>query len=288
MSTRNRLNFQAWLLLLGALALAMACVSCASGPKPPEPGTAAFFWGSAQESYRAGDLTRTDEQLQKILGTDNEFVPRARVWDMVISAGLAQGYAEMADVFETGARLNRANPTPFRKQVTTERSAASSAALQFADEVHGFLAKDKDPNVVLPFVYPAGSLAQPPTLDKIGKGMLVQDSERDLLQTAMLQRGVGQAVCKVMDSSDDAAKAADKLKSGQGQVTRDAFLWATAQMLEQASQLYTPNKLDMPNRFILLSDQALESLKSIPETKDSKALAAKIQKALDKLKKPGV
>jgi hypothetical protein len=195
---------------------------------------------------------------------------------------------EMADDFEAGARLNRANPTPFRKQVTTERSAASSAALQFADEVHGFMAKDQDANVVLPFALPPGSLAQPAALKKIGSGMLVQDSERDLLQTAMLQRGVMQAVCKVLDSADDAAKAAEKLKSGEAQVTRDGFLWQTAQMLEQESQLYTPNKLDMPNRFILLSDQALESLKAIPETKDSKALAGKIQKALDKLKKPGV
>jgi hypothetical protein len=285
--TRNGLKLQAGLLLFGALALAVASTSCASGPKPPEPGTPAFFWGSARESYRAGDMTRTDEQLLKIMATDNEFVKRARVWDIVISAGLAQGYSEMADVFEIGARMNRANPTPFRKQVTTERSYASSAAIQFAEGVHK-IALDKDPNVLLAFAFPAGSLTQPAALKKIASGMLVQDSERDLLQSAMLQRGVMQAVCKVLDSADDAAKAAEKLKSGEAQVTREAFLWAAAQMLEQESQLYTPNKLDMPNRFILLSDQALESLKSVPETKDSKALAGKIQKALDKLKKPGV
>jgi len=286
--TRNRRQLQAGLLLLGALALVLATASCASGPRPPEPGTPAFFWGSAQESYRAGDLTRTDEQLQKVLSGDNEFTVRARAWDIVISAGLAQGYAETADAFEAGARMNRANPTPFRKMVTTERSYASTAALQVAEEVHQFLAKDKDANVTLAFGYPAGSMAQPGGLKKIASGMLVQDSERDLLLTAMLQRGVAQAVCQALDSPDDSAQAADKLKTGQAQVPRTTFLWAAAKMLEQESQIYTPNKLDLPNRFLLISQQALEALKAIPETKESKALEGKIQKAVDKLKKPGV
>jgi vacuolar-type H+-ATPase subunit E/Vma4 len=37
-----------------------------------------------------------------------------------------------------------------------------------------------------------------------------------------------------------------------------------------------------------MAEQALEALKEIPETKDSKALAEKVHKALDKLKKSGV
>ena len=285
--SRNRRKLRACLPLFGALALGVATTSCAGGPKPPEPGTPAFFWGSAQESYRSGDMGRTDEQLQKLLASDNEFSVRARAWDILISAGLARGHSEMADVFETGARMNRANPTPFRKQVSTERSAASSAVLQFVDEVHQFLAKDKDADVKLAFAYPAGSLTQPAALKKIAGGMLVQDSERDLLQTAMVQRGVLQAICLALDSVDDSAKASEKMKTGEAQVTRDAFLWAAAQMLEQGSQLYTPNKLDLPNRFVLVSNQALEVLKAIPETKDSKALSEKVKKALAKLKQPG-
>ena len=286
--SRNRRKLQAGLPLFGALALVAATTSCAGGPKPPEPGTPAFFWGSAQESYRGGDMSRTDEQLQKVLASDNEFSARARAWDILISAGLAQGHSEMADVFEAGARMNRANPTPFRKQVSTERSAASNAILQFVDDVHQFLAKDKDANVKLAFAYPAGSLTQPAALKKIASGMLVQDSERDLLETAMVQRGVLQAICQALDSVDDSAKASEKLKTGEADVTRDAFLWAAAQMLERQSEIYTPKKLDLPNRFVLVSNQALEVLKAIPETKDSKALAEKIKKALAKLKQPAV
>lgn len=285
--TRRGGKLRAWWLPSVALALAIAGTSCSSGLQPPQPGTPAFFWGSAQESYRAGDFPGTDEQLQRVLAGDNDFTARARAWDILISAGLAQGHAEMADAFEAGARMNRANPTPFRKQMTNERSFASSAAIQFAGEVHKFIAQARNPNVTLQFGYPAGSLAQPAALGKIASGVMVQDSERDLLETAMLQRGVLQAVCKALDSEDDSAKTAGKLKTGEVLAPRDVFLWAAARMLEQASQLYGRDKMDLPNRFMVLSEAALEALKEIPETKDSKALAGKIQKALDKLKKAG-
>jgi hypothetical protein len=279
---------RAWLLPLGTLAMAMAATSCASGPVPPEPGTPAFFWGSAKESYRAGDYTRTDEQLQRILASDNEFAARARAFDIVIAAGIAQGYMDTADAFEAGARMNRANPTPFHKQITTLRSYASSAAIEFAEGVHKLIAKDKEPNLVLAFGYPAGSLVQPGSLSKVASGMLVQDSERDMLQSSMVQRGVLQTVCKVLDSADNPAKAVDILKTGEAQENRNAFLWAVANILDRQSELYSPRKLDQPNRFILMAEQSLEALKEIPETKDSKALSDKVQKALAKLKKNGV
>jgi hypothetical protein len=108
-----------------------------------------------------------------------------------------------------------------------------------------------------------------------------------LLQTAMLQRGVLQAVCKALDSDDDPAKAAGKLKTGEVLEPRGVFLWAVARMLERESQLYAPGKLDQRERFILLSERALEVLKEIPETKDSKALALKIRRALHRPKKKG-
>jgi hypothetical protein len=280
-------KWQWWLLTAVVLSLAIA-TSCASGPKPPEPGTPAFYWGAAKVSYKTGDFVKTGEQLQQILGSENEFTTRARTWDIVIAAGLAQGYSEMADAYEAGARMNRANPTPFRKQVIASRSYSSAASVELAESVHKFLDKNKDANVLLPFGLPAGTFAQPASLKKVSSGILIQDSERDALQSAMLQRGVLQVVCKAVDAADEPAKASEKLKVGETQVPRDVFLWMVARQLEAQSQLYGPNKLDTPNRFLMMSQEALESIKAIPETKESKTLAQKIQKAMDKLKKPGV
>src|ERR1035437_2214362 len=98
-------------IALGALGLVAAGTSCSSGPQPPQPGTPAFYWATAKETYRAGDFLKASENLQRILVSENEFTARARAWDTVISAGLTQGYIELADNWEAGARANRPNPT---------------------------------------------------------------------------------------------------------------------------------------------------------------------------------
>src|ERR1035438_6511457 len=131
------------------LGLVGAGTSCSSGPQPPQPGTPAFYWAAAKETCRAGDFVKTSENLQRILGGENEFSARARAWDAVISSGLAQGYMELADAWEAGARSNRLNPTPFRKQVSTLRSLASARSEEHTSEIHKVVETNKDPKILL-------------------------------------------------------------------------------------------------------------------------------------------
>jgi hypothetical protein len=65
-------------------------------------------------------------------------------------------------------------------------------------------------------------------------------------------------------------------------VARDAYLLAAAKALEQESDLFGSKKLDLPNKLKIVSQEALAALKAIPETKESKALADKLQKAMKK------
>ena len=53
-------------------------------------------------------------------------------------------------------------------------------------------------------------------------------------------------------------------------------------MLFEESAIFGPNKIDQPLRLKALCDGALEALGAIPETKDTKALADKIQATLKK------
>src|SRR5258708_18548260 len=90
MSFTNRRNLSArrWravAIALSIVGLLAAATSCSSGPQPPQPGTPPFYWAAANETYRAGDVLKTDENLQRILATENEFSARARAWDAVIS-----------------------------------------------------------------------------------------------------------------------------------------------------------------------------------------------------------
>ena len=88
----------------------------------------------------------------------------------------------------------------------------------------------------------------------------MQDSERDLLHAAMLQRGVLLSVCAAAGSPDDAAATQEKMKSGEFQVPRETFILASVKSLQEQSELFTGTKLDQPNRLEMMSDEALKAL----------------------------
>jgi hypothetical protein len=271
-------------MVLATLGLAAAGTSCSSGPQPPQPGTPPFYWAAAKETYRAGDYLKASENLQRIMASDNEFTARARAWDTVITGGVTQAYIELADTWEAGAKANRPNPTPFRRQVSTLRSLASASAIQYAEDVHKVLEADKDPTILLAFTSPAGAAAPPAGLKRVDGGMLVQDSERDLLLAAMVQRGVLLSACDAVGSSGDTAAAQEKLRTGEFRAPREVFLLAAAKSLEAQSEVFTSTKLDLPNRLKLMSQVALNALGAIPQSKETKALNDKIQARLKKAK----
>lgn len=271
-------------LLPCVLALGLLAPSCSTGPRPPEPGTPAFYWGAAKLTFKSGDLAKTNDDLSEILQSDNDFTARARVWQIALSAGMVQGADDLAAAYEAGARMNRANPAPFRKNVTQLRNLAGHSALDLAQQVHLLLAKDKGPQITLEFPFPPGSAVEPPNLRKISAGIILQEAEAESLQNAMLERGMVQAVCKLTGNPDDPAKSLDLFKTSPVEVKRETFLWGAARILYDESTVFGSNKLDQPLRLKALCDEALAALGAIPENKDTKALAAKIQAVVKKLR----
>lgn len=262
--------------------LGLVAAGCNSGPQPPQPGTPGFYWAAAKSTYAAGDFLKTSDNLSQ-LGGSADFGARAQPWAIVMSAGLAKGYMDLADNFELGARANRASPTPFRRQVDQLRRAASTAAMQQAEILHKFLGADKTDPIVLEFPYPTGSLSDPVQLQRVAKGMIVPDADIEDLQKAMLQRGVLVTVTRVVGAGDDPAKTQELFKSGEVKVPRATFLLAISRSLVDEADLYTPTKLDHPDRLNALCQEATEALQGLPDSKETKDVAAKI----GKLKKPG-
>jgi hypothetical protein len=111
----------------------------------------------------------------------------------------------------------------------------------------------------------------------------VPDADIEALQKAMVQRGVLLTVTRMVGAGDDSTKALEIFKAGEVKIPRATFLLGTAKSLFDESDLYTPMKLDQPDRMKLLLEQASAALQAVPESKESKELAAKIAK----LRKPG-
>jgi hypothetical protein len=265
---------------VGVFSSAALILASCSGSTAPQPGTPAFYWDAARTTYAASDYTKTIDNLDKIGSSQNEYAARAQPWLLVLTSGMAQGYEELADSFEAGARINRGNATAFHRQVSNCRSAANHLALQFAENFATFQKNNKDEYILLAFGYPAGSPTPVPLLTKISNGALPPPADIETAQRRAVERAVLLATCRAAGAADDPAKVQDLLKSGDGKVARAAFVTAMANVLYEQSQLYSHQKLDDPEKQKIFCSRALEALKTLPESKETKALNTKIEASL--------
>ncbi len=269
------------LALCAALSAFFLFMSCSTGPAAPEKGTPAFYWQAARETYAAGDYAKTLEHLDNLVATDNEFTARALPWSLVLTSGLAAGYMELADNYAIGARVNKSDPSGFRRVVSNSRGSANRLALQFADNF-GKFDKLKDSNITLAFAFPKGSGGQVTQLIKVTSGIILPAAEADTAQKRALERGVVLATCRAVGAPDDSARTAEIMKAGVTQVPRNTFMLAMTQSLFEESQLYAATKLDQPQKMQILCQRAQEAIKGLPESKETKDLSGKIEKAMKK------
>lgn len=272
-------------VFLAFLTLTLLLAGCASGPAPPAKGTPAFYWQAANETFTTGDYMKTSDHLEALAKGENEFTARAYPWRLVLSAGLAKGYLELADAFENGGRANKTNPTPFRRQMSDYRSMASRFSLQFAETLEAYEKTKPEGEIPLDFPMPRGSAAMVAALGKAGSGILVVSPELDTAQKQALERAVLLAVCKAAGAAGDTAKAREMFKTPPVKTKREVFFTALAENLLDLSKLFTPMKLDQPDRLEFFLKHATEALQGVPDSKDLKELKSKIQAEQKKVKK---
>jgi hypothetical protein len=268
------------LLALSIAGAAGSTFSCSTS-NAPQPGTPAYFWAAANETFAANDYVKTSEHLDKILASDNEYTARARTWSLILISGMARGNMDLADNFEYGVKAKKADPGGFRKYISNSRSTAGRLGLQFAEAFMRFQ-KGKDDPVVLAFHFPSGSAAPVPEFTRASVGQPLLPTEIESAQKHAIERAILLQTCAAAGAADDTAKALDLFKSGSAQVPRATFMTAMANVLYDQAQLFGPRKLDDPEKMKVFSNLASGALKDIPETKQTKELSAKLEAGMKK------
>jgi hypothetical protein len=250
---------------------------------PITPGTPAFYWAAAKETYATGDYQKTVEHLGNILSSPNDYVARAQPM-LVLTSGMAQGYIDLAEAFDAGARANHTQTASFHRQVNTYRGAANTLALQFADNFSKFQSKDEF--ITLAFAYPTGSPAAVVLLNKAAGGVWLPEAEIDTAQKRAIEHAVLLATCRAAGATNDPAKTQELLKTGEAKIPRATFVEAMAAALFDESQLYAYNKLDQPDKMKIFCSRAQEALKTAPASNESQDPDKKIQAALRRRRQP--
>ena len=213
------------------------------------------------------------------MASENEYTARARPLLLILTSGMARGYGELADRFESGARANKADPGSFRKNMNFYRAQASRFSLHFA-QAFGEFQKSKDETVALAFSYPTGSANPPLVLTKVANGISASGNDVETAQKQNIERAILLTTCASAGAPDDPAKTQEVLKQPDTKVPRAVFVTAMANALYDQSQLFSRQKLDDPEKMKILCARAQEALKGIPESKASKDLNGKIEKTL--------
>jgi hypothetical protein len=248
---------------------------CSSQNAPPAKGTPAFYWSAAQETFAAGDYVKTVDHLGKLAESDSEYKGRAMPWLLVMTAGMTRGYTDLAESYEAGARVRKADPAPFRRNMSNYRTMAARYSLQFAEAFAEFQKAPKD-TVELAFRYPSGSPGQPPQITKVSMGGYLQGPESQTAEKRSVERGILLEACRAVGAPNDAAKTQEIFKPGSVQVAKATFLNGMAEVLHEQAQLYGRRKLDQPDKLKIFCDRALEVVKQLPDSKDRKELEKKI------------
>jgi len=267
--------------VLALLSANLILFSCSSSDAP-QPGTPAFYWSAAKETFAAGDYQKTIEHLDHILSGQNEYVARAQPWMLILTSGMAHGYMDLADAFEAGGRANHTQTTAFHRLVNDYRGSASRLSLQFAETFGNF--QSKDDSVPLAFPFPTGSPTEVALLTRVSNGAMPPASEVESAQKRTIERAVLLATCRAAGAPGDPAKAQDLLKSGAAKVPRATFVQAMATALFEQAQLYGHNKMDDPDKMKIFCSRAQDALKLLPASKQTDDLNKKIQSALKKSK----
>ena len=86
-------------------------------------------------------------------------------------------------------------------------------------------------------------------------------------------------MARALGSPDDVAKAQEALKANQGKIAHNMYIIAMANALFDASQAYSARELNDSEKEKILMDRALEVLKPLPETFETKDLGVRIRLA---------
>ena len=262
----------------GILVFACFLISCSDSGAPKE-GTPAYYWAAAKETFAASDYVKTVEHLERLTANENEFTTRARSWLLIVTSGITRGYMDLADSFDAGARATKTNPTVFRRTTNTYRAEANRTALAFVQVFDQFV-KSKDDQIPVALPFPTGGASPVAQLSKAAAGTMLLPGELEPAAKHAIERGVLLSACAAAGAPEDPAKTQELLKPGTLQVSRAAFMTAMANTLFEESKLYGPRQIGNPERVKIFCTRALDALKTVPETKQTKELSSKITKSL--------
>ena len=279
-------------LVVFCLASAAWLGSCSSQSTAPKFGSPEWYWAAAREQFAAGDFAKTQEHLEKLLATSSPFKERAAVFHLVLLAGMAEGYRDLAEAYSDGEKASKDQGREFHRIVADMQRSSRQYTIGLAEDAGRFSKEmGSAPQFAMDFTFPNGTVTEVATLERVRKGIFPAEADRLSAQRQALAREMVLTTAAMAGAGKDPAKATEMFKTQPVQVPRATFLMALAQNLLEESAIFDRKKLNDPDKKKIMLQLAADCLKAAGEggdaatqkqAKDVRAKIEKEQKAVDK------
>src|SRR5713226_4698427 len=201
---RTRLAVVVPFLFLGVLVLLSSCSSGSTA----KMGTPEWYWNAANEVFTTGDLTKTQEHLEKVLLSDNPFKGRATIWHLIMSGGMALGYKDLAEAYDEGGAAAKSGAAEFRRRSGDALRYSKQYCIAEAQELEQLLKATGANEYSLEFAFPAASPSEDPALGRLRKGMMPPQEELAQAERMTIKRGVLIETSRTLGAGNDTSKTA--------------------------------------------------------------------------------
>jgi hypothetical protein len=212
-------------------------------------------WQETEQLLAEGKIDETLQQIEILLAAEEPHKTKAAAWKMLVLAGRARGYFEMAEAYLAGAEGNPAQFSDFRRGVSKYRSHSRGASLALAqmavDSERYFGRADTIP---LDFPLPPGSLSPSPIVASIQMGRLAPESQLQAAEQYTLRRAIVLTVCEAGRAMSSPTESGKELEMQPAAIPKPRLLAVMGRVLYQQADLFAKTHLDDPEKHGLLLD----------------------------------
>ncbi len=270
--------------------IASTIIGCSGGGEAgPAVGSPEWLWDAAAANNGIGDFEKTEEHLGKLVGSENPWQDRARVWRFVLLNGLAAGYAELGDAYGDGAKVNEGRAAQFTSSQQQYRRDARRHTIALVEGLGAWRKQIGSASTIsIDFPLPAGIGNQSPVLASVSEGVSPNERQAGSVMSETLQRSILLSAASVAGAGEEIAKARSAFENTPIEVAAAPFFLAVAQALVDRSEIFGRDNLMEPDKEIFLLDMAAAFAAPAAEGEDEelKEQAEQLLKEIDDSKIP--
>jgi hypothetical protein len=233
------------------LAVAASCSTATQTAADPW----AARWNEAELIFATGDFDETLRRVEKLIDAPEPYRASAAAWKMLVLAGKARGYFELAEAHQQGAQENGGHASLLWRATSTYRSRCRIESLALAEMA---LAADQylggADAIGLDFPLPPATAAASSLVSSVRVGRPIPEGQADAAVQYTIGRAVAMTICEAGGAAGQGDGNAALCAGQRAVVPKSRLLAMLGKVLYEQAELFAESRLDDREKHALMLD----------------------------------